>query len=234
MSFMARLKQFASYVIENRVSNLMMIAPQNVAAIQPPPPVVLDTNVLIHIYALEYKPATQWLASLISQNNTVIVPSIVINEFMYAKNPQHGGLYVRKRDIVNVKRLLEICQFDAPVIEDYINALARVSALYGKSSKLGFADAVIAECVLRNNAQLCTYDEDFAKGIPEVQSLIIQPYSRPLGRFAAAYSRIPSNSSSALINRQSGRGIAGSAKFFQRSIRMPSMPAPRAPSTSER
>ncbi len=183
MSFMMRLQQFASYVIKNRVNELMTIAPRNVPAIQPPPPVVLNTNVLIHIYALEYKPATQWLASLISQNFTVIIPSIVINEFMYAKNPQHGGLYARKRDIPIVANLLKICQFDSPTLEDYNNALARVSALYGKSSKLGFADAVIAECVLRNNAQLCTYDDDFGKSIPEVRNLIIRPYLQPLFQY---------------------------------------------------
>lgn len=140
---------------------------------------VLDTNAVIHIYIIRHPPALNWFDQAVKQRN-IIVPSTVIDELMLNKNP-HGGLLVRKRDILIVQHLLDVCQFDAPTVADYYNALARVSASYGKAT-LGFADALIAECVLRNRAQLCTFDADFSKGVPELRPLIVQPYAPPLIR----------------------------------------------------
>jgi len=96
---------------------------------------------------------------------------------MYVKN-KSGGLLIRKRDIPVVTMILKTCQLDSPTLDDYNKALARVNALYGKSN-LGFADAIIAECVLRHSAWFCTYDDGF-NAIPELLSLLIRPYAKPL------------------------------------------------------
>lgn len=136
--------------------------------------IVLDTNAASQLFFRRnpYPPALQWFNSL--HNVTLVISSITINELMYAK-PKGGLPPFRKRDIPIVRNLLANYQIDYPTPQDYVNALNRVDKLYGVS-KLGFADALIAECAMRHKALLCSCDNDF-KVIPGLQ--FIQPYPCP-------------------------------------------------------
>lgn len=139
--------------------------------------IVLDTNSVIHIYFAKNKAAKQWFRQAVNQNQPFILSIVVIQELMYLKNPQ-GGFLVRKRDIPIVRNLLNRCRLDLPTLDDRNKALARVEAVYSRG-KLSFPDAPIAECALRNNAQVCIYDSDFIKSVPELSGRIIQPYPDP-------------------------------------------------------
>ncbi len=126
--------------------------------------IVLDTNVLLHVFFYKYQPALIWFNSL--GNTEIAIPGISIVELL--NNP-------RKRDLLIIQNFLSNFKVYWPTEQDGKRAFTNVMTFYG-APRLGFADALVAEVALRLNAPLCTCDNDF-NIIPNLQ--VISPYRCP-------------------------------------------------------
>ena len=130
-------------------------------------PLLLDTNVLIKFFRSD-----QRIAHIISAYEKIVLPTVVIGEYMAGVDPKTAG---GQRQIEVLTAFLDSPAVKTfPVTEDIASVYARLfRALKANGTPIPQNDMWIASCAVESGATLLSFDRNF-ENIPLIDVRILE------------------------------------------------------------